>query len=202
MYTCWWGESFQKVYSVCTLVNAWQLLMTPNTPGNLDCLNKMLNREKVNGSFRLRQSRAFEAKQVRGKHRNIHIIEIIIPVTKIEECYSAADRLRKIFIAKYLPKISFLSRNRVSCWLVLLLLVICWDNRDSQACLSQMFSSEINITQRYTTCTLNQSTNNLVISLFYIYNYPHHYFFNRSLSVHMSEATIAPMTNTRNAAPR
>ena len=31
------------------------------TPGNLDCLNKMLNRKKVNGSFRLRQSRAFEA---------------------------------------------------------------------------------------------------------------------------------------------
>ena len=92
------------------------------TPGNLDCLNKMLNRKKVNGSFRLRQSRAFEAKQVRGKHTNIHIIEILITVTKIEECYSPPDRLRKIIIAKYLLKICFLSRNRVSCWLLVLLL--------------------------------------------------------------------------------
>ena len=98
------------IWPFCPIFNL-TLGYLPYTPGNLDCLNKMLNHEKVNGSFRLRQSRAFEAKQVRSKHTDIHIIEVLITVTKIEECYLAPYRLRKIIIAKYLLKSSFLSHS-------------------------------------------------------------------------------------------
>ena len=96
------------------------IVYTWYTPGNLDSLNKMLDREKVNESFRLREARAFEVKKVKGKHTNIDIIEILTIVTKNEECYSPPDRLRKIIIVKYLLKTYFLSRNRFSSWLVVL----------------------------------------------------------------------------------